>query len=85
MTYDHFVQQTARGKLASIYLLLGSEAFLKQEALTTLMETILDPSSREFNLDRFYGADADPGAVVDAALAFPVLAPKRLVILREVD
>ena len=83
MTYDEFVAQIERGKVARIYLLLGSEAFLKQEATTMLLETILEPSSRAFNLDRFYGADADPAAVVNAALSFPVLAAKRLVILSD--
>ena len=85
MTYDQFLNQIERGEFAPIVLLLGSETFLKQEAVTQLMDRLLYPSSREFNFDLFYGADADPAAVVNAALAFPLLAPKRLVILRELD
>lgn len=83
--YERFVQETQQGKLASTYLLLGTEDLLKQEGITLLTEQVLSPSSRDFNLDRFYGPDADPAAVVNAALSFPALAPKRLVILRDLD
>jgi len=85
ISYETFLDQVERGDLAPIYLLLGTESFLVQEALALLVESVLDPTTREFNLDKFYGDEADPTAVVNAALAYPVLASKRVVVLRNLD
>jgi len=40
-----------KGPPAAVWYLHGSEGILKDEALRTLIDTILDPSLRDFNLD----------------------------------
>ena len=70
---------------ASIYLLLGEEAFLMQEAVQVLKDKSLDPGTRDFNCDVFDAGEASAGTVRDAAEMLPMMSPRRLVIFRGVD
>ncbi len=70
---------------AAIYLLLGEETFLMQEAVQVLKDKSLEPGTREFNCDVFDAGDASAGTVRDAAEMLPMMSPRRLVVFRGVD
>jgi DNA polymerase-3 subunit delta len=67
-----------------VVLLLGAESTLRDAALTELRARALGDAPREFNEDRFDFATGgtDPVAVEAAARTLPVMAQKRLVIVR---
>jgi DNA polymerase-3 subunit delta len=75
--------ELARGVLRPAYLLSGEEALLRDDALALLRETVLAEGPRDFNFDRFDGESATPGALLDAVRTLPVMAERRLVVVRE--
>lgn len=68
-----------------LYLFSGEEDFLIDEALDLLVRHAVDESTRSFNLDILYGGDVDARDVVTRASSFPMMADRRVVIVREAD
>lgn len=68
-----------------IYFIYGDEPFLMDELQHLLLENALAPHEKDFNLDVFYGADSQGVNVVAACNAFPMMAERRVVIVREFE
>jgi DNA polymerase-3 subunit delta len=83
VTLEELLAELAAGRLRPAYLLAGSEPLLREDALRALVEAILEPEARDFNLDRLDGASTSAATLEDALRTLPVLAPRRLVVLRE--
>lgn len=77
------LEEIADGRLRSAYLLGGSEALLRDDALAALREATLDSAASDFNYDRLEGESAKPADLIDAVNSLPVMAARRLVWLRE--
>lgn len=65
-----------------IYALIGPEALLLKRALEKLLASLLDPGSRDFNLDILEGSEVQARKVLEFAGTLPVLAPRRVVLIR---
>lgn len=85
MEYAEARAAIEQGKVAANYLLLGPEDFLAEDLVRRLVAKVLEPGEEQFNLDMFYGSDADPAAIVNAASAYPMGASHRVVLVKEVD
>lgn len=85
MTLEELQQELAAGRLRSGYLLAGPEALLRDDALAALRAAVLEGGPEEFNFDRLDGAATRPVALVDAVRTLPVMAARRLVLLRDPD
>ncbi len=85
MTYREFIEQLKKGNLHSAYLFAGNEEFLVEDCVQRLTEHVLEPDTREFNYDVFYGGEADAGKIIDTACAYPMLAAARLVLVKDFD
>lgn len=83
MTPDELRESLGRGELRAAYLVLGGEALLRDEALAALRASVLGGGPADFDLDRLEGERLSPAELLDALRTLPVLAPRRLVILRE--
>lgn len=83
MTPDELSAELASGRLRPAYLLAGTEALLRDRALAEIREAALAGAPADFNLDRLEGESAGPGELVDAVRSLPVLAERRVVVLRE--
>jgi len=68
-----------------VYFLWGKEDFFIEETIDLLIQEALETSERSFNLDVFYGSDADVRKVVAIARSYPLMAQRRVVVLREVE
>jgi DNA polymerase-3 subunit delta len=68
-----------------LYLLVGEETYLREKALNVLVEAALEPGIRPFNLDIFRGGEASPGEIADRILSFPMMAPRRVVVVKGCD
>lgn len=80
------LQQRAEKKaFEPLYLFLGDEGFLVEEALQTIRTQVLDPNTKDFNFDSFWAHDVDGSRVREAVETLPMMSEKRLVILRDVD
>ncbi len=71
--------------IAPIYLIYGEEEFFINEALEVIERTVLGDMNRDFNYDSFYGKEALASNVLDVAETLPMMAERRLVIVRDAD
>ncbi|MEK9135813.1 MAG: DNA polymerase III subunit delta, partial [Bacteroidota bacterium] len=72
-------------KLAPVYLFHGEEDFLAEEATDLIIKTALTPEQHGFNLDVVYGNDSDARDILSHASSFPMMADRRVVVVREFD
>jgi DNA polymerase-3 subunit delta len=84
-TLDAFFRSLAKGPPASAYYFYGPEDLLKDEALRTLLERTLDPSLRDFNLDQRPAGQLDADALFALCSTLPMMAERRVVVLREIE
>ncbi len=75
----------ARGAPAAAYYLAGSEPLQKDEALAAILDGVLDPSLRDFNLDIVSATQIDPDGLAGACSTLPMMAEHRVVVLRDVE
>lgn len=71
-------------KFAPAYYLYGEDEFLKDEGLSHLLEAAVDPSTRDFNLDQRRGADLDAETLASLLGMPPMMAERRVVVIRDV-
>jgi DNA polymerase III subunit delta len=74
-----------KGELAPVYYLHGPEDVLKDEAVRTILDRALDPGLRAFNLDQRSAAQLDPEEIHSLCNTLPMLAERRVVVLRDVE
>ena len=74
-----------RGDLDGAFFLYGDAARLKDQAARRLIDAALDPSTADFNFDSFRGSEADPEALASALASPPIMAPRRVVALYDVQ
>ncbi|MEA3244710.1 MAG: DNA polymerase III subunit delta [Gemmatimonadota bacterium] len=82
---DALDNAVARGTPDLVYLLFGDNDFLKEERLREFVPALTDPGTREFNVDLLRGSDTDAGTLAQALDALPMLATRRVVVVREVS
>lgn len=78
-----FNESLAQGQTQPLYLLFGEEVYLLNEAVNGLMRVALGEGLSDFNLNIFYGQDATAGQVRDAVETLPMMAQRRVVVLKE--
>lgn len=83
MLYDEAVQEVKAGRIRPVYLVHGSERYLRQEFVRLLSARLVPAAAADFNIHTF-----DPGSnqVLDAlniARTHPFLAEHRLVVVRD--
>lgn len=83
MTPDDLERELAAGRVRPAYLLAGSDALLHDDASRAIIEAVLADAPRDFNFDRLDGASCSEGQLLDAVRSLPVMAQRRLVMLRE--
>ena len=82
---DALFRSLNKGDVASVYYFHGPEDVLKDEAVRTILDRVLDPSLRDFNFDQRSAAQLDAEDVYALCNTLPMLAERRVVLLREVE
>jgi DNA polymerase-3 subunit delta len=67
-----------------VYLFHGDDDYLKEEKIRALIDRATDPGTRDFNLDVRRAAETDVGSLGLALDSLPMMAERRVVILRDV-
>jgi DNA polymerase III subunit delta len=71
------------GGFAPVYVFHGADDHLKEEWVRQVVGRATDPSTRDFNFDTLRGAEVDVSGLSAALEALPMLAERRVVILRD--
>ncbi|MHB1125813.1 MAG: DNA polymerase III subunit delta [Bacillota bacterium] len=83
MRYEEFIHKIEQGQVAPLYLVYGDESYLRVDLTNRLKTLLLPPEIADFNLDVLSGEDLDVRTLISAANTLPVMAPRRLVLVKE--
>jgi len=75
----------ARGDIAPVYLLAGTDPLLYGRVVGALAAALVTPATRAFNHDAFEGRQTTATAILTAARTLPMMARRRLVVVRDAD
>jgi DNA polymerase-3 subunit delta len=73
------------GDPGPLYFLYGKERWLVDRAVDLVRSRVLDPRTRDFNYELFYGKEAGSARIVQAARTLPMMAKRRLILVRDAD
>ena len=81
MNHTAFFEQVKKGNIQPVYLMEGTEEYIKQQAVRQLCTKLLPAGLEELNLTDLTDPEAD--ALIAAAETLPFMADRRIVIIRE--
>lgn len=85
MTGREFEIHLAKTPPAPLYFLYGEEQFLIERYAQRLLDHLLPPQDRDFNLDRFQGGGCTGEEILTAALSLPLFSCQRVVWIRHAE
>jgi DNA polymerase III delta subunit len=79
----NIIKEIQGGKVYPVYLLCGEESFLIETTFKQMLESILEPSTRDFNLTFLDGIEVSVRDILSAVEVYPVMADWRVVVVNE--
>jgi DNA polymerase III subunit delta len=80
---DKLMRALESGRRGGIFFLFGDEEYLKEEAAAAIVAAHLDPATRDFNFDQLRGGDVEPETLASICGTPPMMAERRVVVLRD--
>ena len=80
---ENIIAELKKGNFSPFYFLHGTEPYFLDSIATYIEDNALEPSSRGFDQSVLYGKDVSIEDIVNAARQFPMMSPKKVVIVRE--
>ena len=77
------VKEIEGGKVHPVYLLCGDENFRIENTLKQMLDRLLKPTTRDFNLNLLDGLEASARDILSAVEVYPVMSDWRVVVVRE--
>ena len=69
---------------APVYYVHGDDDYLKEDAVRQLIAAVVDPATKEFNLEIRRGGEVDAGTLGSLLDTPPMMAERRMVVVRDV-
>ncbi|HCK15293.1 TPA: DNA polymerase III subunit delta [Candidatus Poribacteria bacterium] len=82
-TISSLIKEVKSGKVSPVYLLCGEESFLIEKALKSLLDILLQPETRDFNLNLLDGTIVTIQDILSAVEVYPIIADWRIVVVSE--
>lgn len=83
ITYEEIMRDIKAQNIAPAYYLMGEEDYYIDRLSDAIVDAVLQKDERDFNLDIVYGAETTVDKVIELAHAYPMMAEKRVVLVRE--
>ncbi|MDX1477907.1 MAG: DNA polymerase III subunit delta [Saprospiraceae bacterium] len=83
VTFDTIMKDLKAGNYAPVYLLHGQETYFIDQIASYITEHALSESERVFNQIICYGKEVDSRTITDNARQYPMMAQRRVIILKE--
>ena len=80
---EEFLEKLRKGKPVPAVLLLGDEAYLRDECRKQLVEKYVPEAARTWAISRFSADSGETQAAMDQAQTLPMLSPLQLVFLED--
>lgn len=85
MKPDEFEKAVKRGDISPLYYVYGDEPYLVERGVKLLLDRVVSPDFRDFNLNVFYGNECKGEEIVEVAQTLPMFADRRLVLVKKGD
>lgn len=82
--YQHIEKAVESQSFSPLYFFFGEEPYLLNQAVNYLKVCALHGGAADFNFNTYYSADVDISLVKDEVETLPMMAPRRVVLLKEV-
>ena len=82
-SYETIMRDLKARNFSPIYILMGEESYYIDKISDYIADNVLKPEERDFNQTIVFGSDVSASQIVDSAKAFPMMAEKRVVIVKE--
>lgn len=83
ISYEDIIRDVRKGTISPVYCLMGDEPYYIDKVCEFLVETLLKPEEHDFNLDVLYGIETDVNRIIELSRAYPMMAERRVVLVRE--
>ncbi len=84
VTYSQILKDIRAGRIEPVYFLVGPEKYFHDRIIEQLISAVFpDQASKDLNLTILYGTENEPAELLSAALDYPMLGDRKLVIARE--
>ncbi|MDX1651797.1 MAG: DNA polymerase III subunit delta [Brumimicrobium sp.] len=83
MEINEIIKEFKSRQTKPIYFFHGEEPFYIDQGIEAAMEYTLEDHEKDFNQSVMYGKDVDLNALLEELKQFPMMAEKRLVVLKE--
>lgn len=83
LTHNQIIQDIENKKYAPVYFLYGDESYFIDQVMDKIEHSILPESEKSFNQVSLYGREVDFKQVADHARQFPMMAERKVVLLKE--
>jgi DNA polymerase-3 subunit delta len=84
-SFDAFSRMVKSGEIPPAVYLYGEEDVLKDEVVRAIVDRVVDPALRDFNYDQRSAGQLDPESVETLCNTLPMMADRRLVVIRDVE
>jgi DNA polymerase-3 subunit delta len=84
-SFDAFSRLVKGGEIPPAVYLYGEEDVLKDEVVRAIVDRVIDPALRDFNYDQRSAGQLDPESVETLCNTLPMMADRRLVVIRDVE
>ncbi|MCK9163422.1 MAG: DNA polymerase III subunit delta [Bacteroidales bacterium] len=81
--YEEILSDIKNNVLSPIYIITGDESYYIDELADAFEHTLLDESEKDFNQTLYYGGDISVDNILASAKQYPIMAERRLVLVRE--
>ena len=85
MEYQNLIREIERGELSPVYLFFGEEVYLIEQLIKKIVEKGTESSTRDFNYDVLDAENTDGKTVVGIASSFPLMAERRVIVVKNVQ
>jgi DNA polymerase III subunit delta len=79
------IKRVAAGKLDPVYIVVSDQPLLLSRAVKSIADAVVPESARGFNYDLIEGKTASASRIMAAAQTLPMMAQRRLVLVRGFD
>ncbi|MBI2615653.1 MAG: DNA polymerase III subunit delta [Gemmatimonadetes bacterium] len=84
-SFESVHRSVKRGEIAPIYYLTGDADVLKDELVALIVDAALESAARDFTLDTRAAGDLDPAALHTLVETLPILAERRVVVIKALE
>ena len=82
-TFEQIMADLKKGNYKPIYYLMGEEPYFIDTITDYIEKNVLRDDEKDFDQVVVYGADTDLGQIINTARQFPMLASRRVLIVKE--